>query len=59
LQLGVYAAAVYQQVEQVPETVLYYIHPGRAIRIQQQDWQPALDRLGEDVRAALQMEPDD
>ena len=59
LQLGVYAAAVYQQVEQVPETVLYYIHPGRAIRIQQQDWQPALDRLDEDVRAALQMEPDD
>ena len=58
LQIGVYAAAIYQHVEQVPKTVLYYIHPGWAVHVQPDDWQPALDRLDDDVRAALVMEPD-
>src|SRR5690606_13921499 len=59
LQLGVYAAAVYEKVGKVPKTILYYIHPGRAIYVHQDDWQPALARLDDDVRAALRMEPED
>ena len=59
LQVGVYAAAVYQQTGSVPSTVLYYIHPARAVWVKQEDWQPALARLDDDVRAALAMESDD
>ncbi|NDJ76438.1 MAG: hypothetical protein GYB65_09275, partial [Chloroflexi bacterium] len=56
LQLGVYAAAVAAQTGQWPEAHLYYIHPGRLIYVKPDLWQPALARLDDDVRAALEID---
>jgi ATP-dependent helicase/nuclease subunit A len=53
LQVGMYAQAVEARTGQVPTIHLYYIHPARLITIRPDDWQPALDRLEDDLRAAL------
>jgi len=58
LQVGVYAAAVHAQTGQVPRTSLYYIHPCWLVEVRPEDWQPALARLDDDVRAALALEPE-
>lgn len=56
LQVGVYAAAVRAHTGQLPEAALYYIHPTRLVTVRQSDWQPALARLDDDVRAALEID---
>ena len=53
LQVGVYAAAVEARTGQVPETFLYYIYPGRLVKVRPDDWRAALNRFEEDIRAAL------
>lgn len=56
LQVGVYVGAVRAHTGQAPRAHLYYIHPARLITVQPDGWQPALERLDEDVRAALMVE---
>jgi ATP-dependent helicase/nuclease subunit A len=53
LQVGAYARAVEARTGQVPRTTLYYIHPGRLLLVQPEDWQPALDRLEDALQEAL------
>ncbi|MBN1565786.1 MAG: PD-(D/E)XK nuclease family protein, partial [Anaerolineae bacterium] len=53
LQVGIYARAVEARTGQIPAAQLYYIHPARLITVTPEDWQPALDRLEDDLRAAL------
>jgi len=53
LQVGVYAAAVEARTGQVPGTFLYYIYPGRLVKVRPDDWRAALNRFEEDIRAAL------
>jgi ATP-dependent exoDNAse (exonuclease V) beta subunit len=53
LQVGVYAKAVEARTGQVPETHLYYIHPGRRIYVKPEDWGTALARLDDDLQTAL------
>ncbi|HEX3050934.1 MAG TPA: UvrD-helicase domain-containing protein [Aggregatilineaceae bacterium] len=54
LQVGVYAAAVAAKTGQFPGAHLYYIHPARLISVRPEQWRAALDRLDEDVQAALE-----
>jgi len=54
LQVGVYAAAVAAKTGQFPGAHLYYIHPARLVSVRPEQWQAALDRLDEDVQAALE-----
>jgi ATP-dependent exoDNAse (exonuclease V) beta subunit len=54
LQVGAYARAVEARTGQVPRTCLYYLHPGRLLVVQPEDWQPALARLEEALREALE-----
>ncbi|MBN1679819.1 MAG: PD-(D/E)XK nuclease family protein, partial [Anaerolineae bacterium] len=56
LQVGVYAKAVEAKTGQLPETHLYYIHPGQRVYVKPAYWQAALDRLEDDIRAALAVE---
>ncbi len=53
LQVGVYAAAVEARIGQYPQTFLYYIYPGRLVKVKPDDWRAALNHLEEDIRAAL------
>jgi hypothetical protein len=53
LQVGMYARAVEARTGQIPAAQLYYIHPARLITVKPENWQPALDRLEDDLRAAL------
>jgi hypothetical protein len=53
LQVGMYARAVEARTGQTPQTHLYYIHPAVVVTVDQAQWRPALDRLEDDLRAAL------
>lgn len=53
LQVGIYARAVEARTGQTPRAQLYYIHPAREITVRPDHWQPALQRLDDDLRAAL------
>jgi len=53
LQVGAYARTVEARTGQMPHIYLYYIHPGRLLAVQPDDWQPALDRLEDTLREAL------
>jgi hypothetical protein len=54
LQVGVYARAVEAKTGQVPQTRLYYIHPGRLVFVKPDDWGAALARLEDDLQDALE-----
>ncbi|HVO70866.1 MAG TPA: 3'-5' exonuclease, partial [Aggregatilineaceae bacterium] len=54
LQVGAYARAVQARTGQIPRTTLYYIHPGRLLVIQPEDWEPVLDRLEDTLQEALE-----
>ena len=54
LQIGVYAEAVAARTGQIPETSLYYIHPGTLVYVKPEWWQPVLAGLDDDVLAALE-----
>ncbi|MCD4686921.1 MAG: PD-(D/E)XK nuclease family protein [Anaerolineae bacterium] len=54
LQVGVYARAVEQQTGVTPSAALYYVFPGHLVTVPPSVWEPALDRLEDDLHAALE-----
>ncbi len=50
LQVGVYAAAVREQLgDVIPEVYIYYIRYGQTVRIQAVEWQTALEKLEDTI----------